>query len=234
MEIKQLKVIAFDADDTIWVNEPIFREAEKDFATRFKNHAAEDGILQVLLDTEIKNLKIYGYGIKGFVLSLLEAAQYITNGKLKDSDVKFILDLGKRMLAEPVKLLPGIEKVFDALAKNYKLVVATKGDLLDQERKLIKSGLVDYFHHIEIVSDKTEKQYKKLVKHLDINPDEFVMVGNSIKSDVLPVLAMGGNAVHIPFHTTWAHEEVTEKVEHPRFISLKAAPELLELLVAKQ
>ena len=230
MNTKQLKVVAFDADDTIWVNEPIFREAEKKFAARFNDYASEEGIIQVLLDTEIKNLKIYGYGIKGFVLSLLEAAQYITNGKMDAQDVQFILDLGKAMLAEPVELLHGIEQVFEVLAEKYKLVVATKGDLLDQERKLVKSGLIDYFHHIEIVSDKTEKQYKKLVTHLDIKPEEFLMVGNSVKSDVLPVLAMGGNAVHIPFHTTWAHEEVTEDINDPRFVALGSAQELLRIL----
>ena len=230
MDLQGIKVIAFDADDTIWVNEPIFREAEKKFASRFKDHAGQEGILQVLLDTEIKNLNIYGYGIKGFVLSLLEAAQYITNGKMNSGDVSFILALGKAMLAEPVELLPGIEEVFRALAKKYKLVVATKGDLLDQERKLIKSGLIDYFHHIEIVSDKTEKEYKKLVKHLEIVPHEFLMVGNSVKSDVLPVLAIGGHAVHIPFHTTWIHEEVAEQIDHPRFYAADNAEQLLNLL----
>lgn len=231
MDLKQIKVIAFDADDTLWVNEPIFREAENKFAERFKEYAPQEGILQVLLDTEIKNLKNYGYGIKGFVLSLLEAGQYITNGKLRDADVKFILDLGKSMLDEPVELLPGIESVFEDLGQKYKLVVATKGDLLDQERKLIKSGLVDYFHHIEIVSDKTEKQYRKLVKQLDIQPKEFLMVGNSIKSDVLPVLAMGGYAIHIPFHTTWVHEEVAGTIDHPHFRGLEMADQLLDLLL---
>tara|TARA_R110002020_G_scaffold294201_9_gene510036 strand:- start:310 stop:1005 length:696 start_codon:yes stop_codon:yes gene_type:complete len=227
----KIKVIAFDADDTLWVNETIFRNAEKAFAQQFSNYFEEDEIVKILLDTEIRNLETYGYGIKGFTLSLIEAAQDITKNNISGENLQFILDLGKQMLAEPVELIPEIEDVLKKLSKNYKLVVATKGDLLDQERKLIKSGLIDYFHHIEIVSDKKEKQYKKLVKHLDIKPEEFLMIGNSLKSDILPVLAMGGHAYHIPFHTTWVHEEVKDEVKHPNFKALKAAKELLDYLI---
>ena len=211
MSIQHIKVIAFDADDTLWINETIFRNAEQAFAKRLSSFLPEDDIVKVLLDTEIRNLQHYGYGIKGFTLSLMEAALRITKNNVDADLVEFILDLGRGMLAEPIELLPGIEDVLDELSKQYKLVVATKGDLLDQERKLVKSGLIDFFHHIEIVSDKKEMQYKKLVKHLDIEPGEFLMVGNSLKSDVIPVLAMGGHAFHIPFHTTWVHEESDEE-----------------------
>lgn len=231
MNPKTIKAIAFDADDTLWVNETIFRNAEKSFAQRYAHLKSEDEIIQILLDTEIKNLETYGYGIKGFILSLIEAAQSITNNQVDGDTLQFILETGKNMLAEPVVLIAGIEPVLQKLSKKYKLIVATKGDLLDQERKLIKSGLIDYFHHIEIVSDKKEEQYKKLVKHLDIKPEEFMMIGNSLKSDVLPVLAIGGYAVHIPFHTTWAHEEIDEdEVNHPKFKTMATASELLEIL----
>ena len=231
MNLENIKVIAFDADDTLWVNETIFRNAEKAFAKELSHlNYSEDEIIQILLDTEIKNLGTYGYGIKGFILSLIEAAQEITQQNVDSDLLQFVLDLGKEMLAEPVELIPGIEEVLRHLSKKYKIVVATKGDLLDQERKLIKSGLIDYFHHIEIVSDKKEKQYKKLVRHLDIEPHEFLMIGNSVKSDVIPVLGMGGYAFHIPFHTTWSHEEVEDDINHPKFKALSEAKELIDLL----
>ncbi|MAZ26494.1 MAG: HAD family hydrolase [Cytophagaceae bacterium] len=230
MSIQHIKVIAFDADDTLWINETIFRNAEQAFAKRLSSFLPEDDIVKVLLDTEIRNLQHYGYGIKGFTLSLMEAALRITKNNVDADLVEFILDLGRGMLAEPIELLPGIEDVLDELSKQYKLVVATKGDLLDQERKLVKSGLIDFFHHIEIVSDKKEMQYKKLVKHLDIEPGEFLMVGNSLKSDVIPVLAMGGHAFHIPFHTTWVHEESDEEINHSKFRSFASAQEMLNFM----
>ncbi len=230
MSLKDLKVIAFDADDTLWVNETFFRDAEVAFAKHLSAYGDEDEIVQKLLDTEIKNLDTYGYCIKGFTLSMLETAHRLMGDQMQADTIDFILNKGKEMLAEPVELLPHIEEVLEQLAKKYKLVVATKGDLLDQERKLIKSGLIDYFHHVEIVSDKKETQYKKLVKHLDIAPHEFLMIGNSLKSDVIPVLAMGGYAFHIPFHTTWSHEQVDYEINHSKFKALKSAYELLDLL----
>ena len=133
------------------------------------------------------------------------------------SSIEKILDLGKELLARPIELLDGIEEVLASLKEKYRLVVATKGDLLDQERKLRNSGIEHYFHHIEIMSDKQEKDYRKLIRHLDIDPQEFLMVGNSLKSDVLPVLAIGGRAFHIPYHTTWAHEQVDHTIEHEHF-----------------
>lgn len=230
MSFENIKAIAFDADDTLWVNETFFRDAEVAFAKHLAAYGDQDEIVQKLLDTEIKNLDTYGYGIKGFTLSMLETAHRLMGKKMNAETIDFILNKGKQMLAEPVELLPHIEEVLDQLSKKYKLVVATKGDLLDQERKLIKSGLIDYFHHVEIVSDKKETQYKKLVKHLDIQPQEFLMIGNSLKSDVIPVLAMGGHAFHIPFHTTWSHEQVDEEINHSKFKALKSARELLDIL----
>lgn len=230
MNLDNIKVIAFDADDTLWVNEPFFREAEKELCQLLIDYLPKEESNKILYQVEMQNLKAYGYGIKPFTLSLIEAAISISDKKISIATIGKIIDIGKQMLEKPVELLDGIERTLSVLSQKYRLVVATKGDLLDQERKLIKSGLESYFHHIEIVSDKTEKHYQKLVAHLDIQESEFLMVGNSLKSDILPVLNIGASAIHIPFHTTWAHEVVNEKVKNPRFRSLAKVTELLELL----
>ncbi len=230
MPLKKIKVIAFDADDTLWVNETFFRKAEEEFCELLEEFMPKDEANSLLFDVEMQNLPIYGYGIKPFTLSLIEAAIKVSNGNMKIDLVQKLIDKGKQMLQEPIELIDGIDETLNELSKRYRLVMATKGDLLDQERKLIKSGLEKHFHHIEIVSDKTEKQYSKLVKHLDIAENEFLMVGNSLKSDVLPVLNIGAHAFHIPFHTTWAHEVVNGDVDHPNFRKFTKAIELLEVL----
>ena len=205
------KVIAFDADDTLWVNETYFREAELEFANLLSKYETKNKIDQELFKKEIENLSFYGYGIKGFVLSMIECAIELSNATVHPKTIQAILNIGKEMLAKPITLLDGVEDVLKTLHGKYKLIVATKGDLLDQERKLEKSNLLKYFHHIEVMSDKKEKDYQKLLKHLDIEPSEFLMVGNSLKSDVLPLIAIGASAIHIPFHTTWIHEQVSDK-----------------------
>jgi putative hydrolase of the HAD superfamily len=230
MPLKKIKVIAFDADDTLWVNETFFRKAEEEFCELLEEYLPKEEANKLLFDVEMQNLPLYGYGIKPFTLSLIEAAIKISNGSMKIDLVQKLIEKGKEMLQEPVELIDGIDETLRELSKKYRLVMATKGDLLDQERKLIKSGLENYFHHIEIVSDKTEKQYKKLVKHLDITENEFLMVGNSLKSDILPVLNIGAHAFHIPFHTTWVHEMVDDKIDHPNFRSFAKASELLQIL----
>lgn len=230
MSFEQIKVIAFDADDTLWVNEPFFRNAEAEFCELLSGYMSAKEVDAVMYEVVLQNLPLYGYGIKPFILSLIEAAIKITGGDIKSSLIEKLITKGKEMLQAPVDLLEGIQQTLDYLSKKYRLVVATKGDLLDQERKLIKSGLEKYFHHTEIVSDKTELQYKKLVKHLDIEPHQFLMIGNSLKSDVLPVLNIGAHAIHIPFHTTWIHEMVDEEVHHPNFRTCTFANELRELL----
>lgn len=207
---KQIKVIAFDADDTLWVNETYFREAETKFAKLLSNFETENKIDQELFKTEIKNLQLYGYGIKGFMLSMVECALELSNYKINPKLLEDILDIGKEMLEKPIEILEDVEKVLIELSEKYKLIVATKGDLLDQERKLEKSGLLQYFHHVEVMSDKKEIDYEKLVKHLDISSNELLMIGNSLKSDILPLLNIGAEAIHIPFHTTWQHEKVTD------------------------
>ncbi|WP_109301078.1 HAD family hydrolase [Aquimarina sp. AU474] len=230
MPLKKIKVIAFDADDTLWVNETFFRKAEEEFCELLIDFMPKEQANKLLFDVEMQNLPIYGYGIKPFTLSLIEAAINISNGNVPITLVQKLIDKGKEMLQEPIELIDGIDQTLRQLSQQYRLVVATKGDLLDQERKLIKSGLEKYFHHIEIVSDKTEKNYTKLVKHLDISENEFLMVGNSLKSDILPVLNIGAHAFHIPFHTTWEHEMIHEEITHTNFRSFTKASELLEVL----
>lgn len=212
-----IQVIAFDADDTLWINEPYFREAEEAFARLLLDYLPEHSIQKELYATEINNLTLYGYGIKGFTLSMIETALRLTNQQLPPAIIQSIIDIGKEMLDRPVEVMEGVSELLDELKSKYRLVVATKGDLLDQERKLIKSGLLSHFHHIEIMSDKQVKDYTKLIRHIDIAPDEFMMVGNSIKSDILPVLALGAHAIHVPYHITWVHEHVEEEIKHPNF-----------------
>lgn len=230
-QLINIQAIAFDADDTLWVNEPLFRETEARFCELLSDFMDADTCNRLLYEVEMRNLPLYGYGIKPFTLSLVEAAIEFSEGKLPIKVIEDILALGKDMLHAPVELIDGIQETLEGLWGKYRLVMATKGDLLDQQRKLIKSGLEPYFHHIEIVSDKTPKEYRKLVKHLDVLPDEFLMVGNSVKSDILPVLEIDAHAFHIPFHTTWEHELVKEPVSHPKFRLLNKATEMLDLLV---
>lgn len=208
---KKIKVIAFDADDTLWVNETYFRDAEQEFAKLLSNFETMNKIDQELFVMEIKNLPLYGYGVKGFMLSMIESALELSNYQIAPEKMMQILAIGKEMLEKPIELLTGVEEVLKALHGKYKLIVATKGDLLDQERKLKKSGLLKYFHHIEVMSDKKVEDYASLVGHLDIEASELLMIGNSLKSDILPLIQIGASAIHVPFHTTWAHEEVSEE-----------------------
>jgi len=228
---QNIKVIGFDADDTLWVNETYFREAEKSFANLLSKYETPNKIDQELFRMEIDNLSLYGYGVKAFTLSMVESALELSNHNISTKTIEAILNIGKDMLNKPVELLDGVEEVLKALSKKYRLILATKGDLLDQERKLEKSGLTDYFHHIEVLSDKKEANYSKLLDHLDINPSEFLMIGNSLKSDVLPLVNIKANAIHVPFHTTWAHEEVTEEEKNGKaYKTIKSLTSLLKLL----
>ncbi len=224
------KVIAFDADDTLFVNETYFLETEEKFCALMSDYLSHQGLSQELFRIEIKNLSIYGYGIKAYILSMIEAAMTISNNTIPVEVVGKIIEYGKELLEKPIVLLDGVEETLAALYGKYKLVVATKGDLLDQRRKLHNSGLGKYFHHIEVMSDKQEQDYLDLIKRLEIEPSEFYMIGNSLKSDVLPVLSIGGYAAHIPFHTTWAHEKIDHEVRHENFRSFEKITEILELL----
>ena len=211
IDYSAIRTIGFDADDTLWVNETYFRETEDKFAALLQEFETKNKIDNELFAKEMENLALYGYGVKGFMLSMLETAIELSSGQVNSQTLSKIIGMGKDMIEKPVELLDGVEEVLQYLAPNYRLIVMTKGDLLDQERKLQKSGLSKYFQHVEVLSDKKEKNYSDLLTHLQIEVDEFVMIGNSLKSDVLPLLNIGAKAIHIPFHTTWAHEEVSEK-----------------------
>ncbi|MGO4819943.1 MULTISPECIES: HAD family hydrolase [unclassified Flavobacterium] len=224
------KVIAFDADDTLFVNETYFAETEEKFCSLMSDYLSKQSISQELFKVEIDNLKTYGYGIKGYILSMIEAAMNISNNTIPIEVIGKIIQYGKELTEKPIELLDGVEETLEALHGKYKLVVATKGDLLDQRRKLHNSGLGKYFHHIEVMSDKKEKDYLDLIKRLEIQPEEFFMIGNSLKSDILPVLEIGGHAVHIPFHTTWEHEKIDHKIAHQNFKNYDKINAVLDLL----
>ena len=231
IDYNNIKVIGFDADDTLWVNETYFRDAELEFAKLLGGFETANKVDQELFKMETKNLPLYGYGVKGFILSMVEMALELSNYTVSNKTMEQILNIGKEMLNKPVELLDGVEETLEALSKKYRLIVATKGDLLDQERKLEKSGLLDYFHHIEVLSDKKEENYSKLLNHLDIKPFQFLMIGNSLKSDILPLINIKAHAIHVPFHTTWAHEQVTEKETNGMaFKTVKNVKDILKLV----
>ena len=227
----KLKIIAFDADDTLFVNEPYFQEVEQKFCALMSDYLSNQGLSQELFKTEIANLPMYGYGIKGYILSMIEAAMRISNNTISMEVIAKIIEHGKELLQKPIELLDGVEETLAQLHGKYKLIVATKGDLKDQQSKLHRSGLGHYFHHIEVMADKQEINYQKLLKRLEIQPHEFFMIGNSLKSDVLPVLGIGGYAVHIPFHTTWEHEKISHNVVHDNFTTLEKITEVLPILL---
>ena len=230
VDFSNIKTIGFDADDTLWVNETYFRDTEEKFAELLENYETKNKIDQGLFKMEMDNLDTYGYGIKGFMLSMIESALDLSNNKVSQETIGEILKLGKRMISHPVELLDGVEEVLSKLMGKYRLIVLTKGDLLDQERKLEKSGLSQYFHHVEVLSDKKEINYKNLLDHLNIDVNEFLMIGNSLKSDVLPILNIGAKAVHVPFHTTWAHEMVAEDEIVNNHLQLNSLKDILKYL----
>lgn len=228
-DFSQIEVIGFDADDTIWINETYFRETEEKFAQMLSSYETPNKIDQELFKKEMENLPLFGYGIKGFLLSMIETAIELSNKKVSNSIIEEIIEMGKEMIAHPVELIDGIEEVLKTLSSRYRLLLLTKGDLLDQERKLERSQLSKYFHHVEVLSDKQPKNYADLLAHLEVPVSQFLMVGNSLKSDVLPLLEIGAKAVHIPFHTTWIHEQVEPDPE-AKFLTLEKASELIPYL----
>ena len=224
------KIIAFDADDTLWHNEPFFDEAQERFCMLFRDYASHQEILGLILNHQVNNLPLYGFGIKAFTLSMIETALELTNHQISGKGIEQILTIGKDLLQKPVELLPNITEVLEQLQGKYKLVVATKGDLKDQHRKLHDSGIGTFFHHIEVMSDKTELDYQKMLSRLDCQPKDFLMIGNSLKSDILPVLNCGGHAIHIPYHSTWEYEKIDFEIEHDNFKSFSNITEILPLL----
>ena len=231
--MKHIKTIAFDADDTLWHNEPYFDEAQERFCELFQDYASSQEILGLILNHQVKNLPLYGFGIKAFTLSMIETALQLTNNTISGKGIEKILTIGKDLLQKPVELMPNVEAVLQELKGKYKLIVATKGDLKDQHRKLHDSGIGHYFHHIEVLSDKTELDYTKMLGRLDIQASDFLMIGNSLKSDVLPILNIGGYGIHVPYHTTWEYEKIDFKIEHDNFLALTDIAEILKVLDIK-
>ncbi|HBG69806.1 MAG: HAD family hydrolase [Bacteroidetes bacterium GWF2_43_63] len=228
--MSRIKVIAFDGDDTLWVNEPYYQETERQFCELMNEYATPEQVSSALLKTEIQNMSLYGYGAKGFTLSMVETAIKVSKDKVSAKTINVILELGKELIDKPVELLGDVKNILTELKTRYTVVIATKGDLLDQQRKLKKSGLETHFHHIEIMSDKTEADYQLLFKKLDISPADFMMVGNSLKSDILPVIGLGGTAIYIPYHVTWQHETETVPAGHPNLIQVKKISDIWGVL----
>ena len=227
-----IKVIGFDADDTLWVNEPFFRDTEQEFCKLFDGKLSQRDVMDKLFTIEISNLTKYGYGSKSFMLSMIETALQIFGDEINHSHIQKIMDIGNSLLSYPRELIEGVKDTLDYLSAKFKLILVTKGDLLEQENKLEQSGLVKYFHHIEILSEKNTYNYNVLLKHLDIKPEEFLMVGNSLKSDIEPVLKLGGYGAYVPFHITWQHEQMdVTDVINDKFMEIDKISELKEVFV---
>lgn len=229
--MENLRVIAFDADDTLWHNEVIFERVHaryRELLARYHDAATVD---RTLFATEMRNLALYGYGVKGFTLSAIETAIELTGGAISAEEIRTLIHLGRDMLDHPVELLAGVDPTLALLAGRYELWVITKGDLRDQQRKLEKSGLGGRFRAVEIVAEKDDATYAAILRQRGTAPEEFLMVGNSLKSDILPVLALGAAAVHVPYHLTWAHERTAEQPAAPgRFFQIGRLDELPGLL----
>lgn len=221
------KVIAFDADDTLWQNEINYRKAEREFARVMlpfcKN---EEDAVAYLMKVEGRNIPLLGYGSKTFIIALAESAMELSDYKADCHLIKKVMDIGKRTVSPEMELYPHVEQVLQHLGRDHALVLATKGDLRDQQTKIEKSNLARYFSHIEIMSEKHEENYRELLRKLGIAPSQFVMVGNSFKSDIIPVLNIGASAVYIPSEIIWEHEK-TEEFEAPNIIRLKSIKELI-------
>ena len=221
-----ITTIAFDADDTLWQNEQFFRLTEQRFTALLKDHADAEGLGQRLLDAEMRNLSTYGFGIKGFTLSMVETALEVTGHRVPGTVIAEILAAGRELLTHPVETLPYVDQTLDQLQDHYRLILVTKGDLFDQERKLAASGLAGYFAAIEIVSDKTEAVYRRIfTQHAD-GASQTLMVGNSLKSDVLPALAAGAFAVHVPHDLTWSFEHAEAPTGDARYAAIAHLGEL--------
>jgi putative hydrolase of the HAD superfamily len=223
-----VQVIGLDGDDTLWRNEEYFVDTQQAFRDLLAPYVNGDIDLDQRLDsTERGNLELFGYGVKGFTLSLIETAIEATEGRVAARDVQALLDLGKGMLLRPVELIEGVAETVPELAESYRLVVITKGDLWNQEQKLARSGLAELMWRVEIVAEKDLATYRRILRRHDIDPSTFVMVGNSVRSDVLPVIEAGGRAVHIPHEVTWAHEVAEHDGTVPTLRSIAELPEWL-------
>jgi putative hydrolase of the HAD superfamily len=229
-----VRVVGFDGDDTLWHSESHFEVTQNAFRELLRRHVPAADVDTRLAEMEMKNLNVYGYGVKSFTLSMLETAIELTEGRIPAADLEVILNWGKRMLMEPTELLAGVEDTLRELSARFDLMLITKGDLFDQEGKLARSGLGDLFWGVDVLSEKNVDSYRGVFQRRGIQPELFVMVGNSLRSDVVPVVALGGHAVHVPYHVTWHHEQVPDE-ELPkqgwrRVASIRELPAVLETL----
>ena len=230
MTVRPLTTIGFDADDTLWQNEQFYRLTEQHFTELLSDHAEGERISERLLEAEKRNLRHYGFGIKGFTLSMIETAIEITQGEVPATVIAQILDIGRDLLSHPVETLPQVHETLERLASDYSLVLITKGDLFDQERKLAQSGLGDFFDAVEIVSDKTASTYRRIFSKAAGGAERSMMVGNSLKSDIVPAIAAGAWGVFIPHALTWVVEHVEEPKDAPRFRKIEHIGELRGLI----
>jgi putative hydrolase of the HAD superfamily len=227
----RFETIAFDADDTLWHNERLYADAQEQFRELLAHYHSAEWIDERLYKTEMRNLEHFGYGIKAFALSMIETAVELTEGRISGADVQLMIDIARRMIAADVELLDHVDATIARLAGTHQLMVITKGDLRDQEAKIARSGLAAHFRQVEIVSDKSYASYAALLQRYAIAPERFLMVGNSLRSDILPVLELGASAVHIPYHLTWAHEVAeAPPADHPGFYALDHLGQLPALL----
>ena len=226
-----IDLIAFDADDTLWHTEHLYSDAQARFGQLLAPYGVTAPIEDQLFGVESANLRFFGFGIKSFALSMIETAIQLTDGRISGQDVQRVIDLAKGMLSAEVELLDHAEATITTLARDFPLMIITKGDLLDQESKIERSGLGPHFKQIEIVSDKNPASYRALLDRHRLRPEGFLMVGNSLRSDVLPVLAIGGQAVHVPYRLTWAHERVSpEELAGAKYAEIENLGELPELI----
>jgi len=229
--MQHIRVIGFDADDTLWHNETIFERSHERYRALLASYHDAATVDRTLLATEKRNLDLYGYGIKGYTLSAIETAIELTKGKISSDEIRTLLELGREMLAHPVELLDGVGETIEILARTHSLLLITKGDLRDQQRKLAKSGLAPHFNAIEILSEKDEATYAEILRRHAITPGEFLMVGNSMKSDILPALALGACGAHIPYHLQWDLDRTEETPrDHERFVRLQSIRELVRIV----
>ncbi len=226
-----ITVVGLDGDDTLWHNESRFILTQGELRDLLHRHVPDADVDRRLFEIEMKNLAVYGYGVKSFTLSMIETAIQLTEGRIPATDLEVILGWGKRMLMQPTELLEGVESALHELSDRYDLLLITKGDLFDQESKLARSGLAALFLGVEIVSEKNVDSYRAILSRRGIRPDEFVMAGNSLRSDIVPVLELGARAVHIPYHVTWRHEHVAEESLPPSgWYRIEAIGELSRVL----
>jgi putative hydrolase of the HAD superfamily len=207
--ISEIEIIAFDADDTLWQNEDLFYATHERFKQLLSKYHHEQWIVDRLYQTESRNFLHFGYGVKGFTLSMIETAIELSEGRISAGEIQTLIDLGREMMNAPIELLEGVSEVVEGLSQKFDLMLITKGDLFHQESKIARSGLKDFFKRIEIVSEKDAGVYQRIAERHGIRPERFLMIGNSLRSDILPVLEMGGIAIHVPYKTEWIHERVT-------------------------